>query len=126
MESARLEAPQHISSVRASRKVPAVAGLAVALVVAIAALRILTDWHVLAVLIAVAAVGVGFLWLRQHFISEGYAEAQPSIEAAQTKAASIARQLRDAEACFAKINHGYVWDMTQKKCLSISGAIGGG
>jgi hypothetical protein len=95
--------------------------LALAGVVAIFVIRVITDWRVVLPLVGVLALAGVILGYRAHWIAMGYAEAQVQVKAAEAKARADDRTVLAVMNCYTE--PGRVWDRTQMKCLRVDGAI---
>jgi len=83
-------------------------------------MRYLTNIKVDLVIFVLFILVNGILVYRQHWIDQGYAEAQAQVTAAKEEAAGYKVTEYLIIGCYS--SPGFVWDRTVGKCLSVDGS----
>jgi hypothetical protein len=97
--------------------------LGVAVVVAIAVLRVATNWKVDVFGIVVVALISLVVYYRQHWIDIGYNQALARVKAAEAQVATYKKTNGLIETCYAQSTSAtYLWDRTKGQCLRADGA----
>lgn len=86
-------------------------------------MRYLTNIKVDAVIAGVAVVLCLIVYYREHWIAEGYAEAQAEVLQAQRQMAGFRATEKLIENCYARnTSASFLWDRTKGQCLRADGA----